>query len=68
MTNTKFRHCFGEKTRVYSLDGRFNEIPAMLREAAALLEENDGAWPHHISFSNYMDDPDFDLTLNVILS
>lgn len=67
-TETSFRHCYGEKPQVYTLEGRFNEMPAMLREAAALLEENDGAWPHHISFVNYMDDPDSDLTLTVILS
>lgn len=67
-TNTKFRHCFGENPQVYTLEGRFNEMPTMLREAAALLEENDGAWVHHMGFANYMDDPDSDLTLTVILS
>lgn len=67
-TETSFRHCYGENPNVWTASGRFNEMPKLLREAAVLLEENEGAWVHHIGFVNYMDDPDSDLTLTVILS
>lgn len=66
-SQTKFRHCHGENAQVWSIGGKFDEMPRLLREAAILIEENEGVWVHHIGFSQ-MEDPEYDLSLTIIFS
>lgn len=66
-SQTKFRHCHGENAQVWQAYGKFNEMPRLLREAAVLIEENESVWVHHLGFTT-MEDPDYDLSLTVILS